>query len=364
MNKGFFNIVTVVLAGVALIVASGFFVRSGIDRQWSDTVTTLLGTVSTTQLTDTINTFRTNVNGDLFNLNADLRYTTTTDPGHKHTTSTTTGVFSGTNGGIGTTTLPSDAQYFGANGTVPTWKAFIGTGAITITPTTTSTIINSTAFSTSTAYNWSSLQTFQGGVTSTAATTLSGNNTFSGTTTISAPLTISGNVTVGNGVTGLGTRLYSSSTNVVITDGTETNLFSFTLSSSTLSTENVIRGTCYSFPYNLATVGNDIRFRLKYGSVTVVTSTVSMQQTVGLPLKAQFILAGNGTVNSQLGEIESTKLNIPVGFLTTSTLMYATGTAAQASATDLTIVATAQIIVLSGTPDITWDRCYVEKIVQ
>jgi hypothetical protein len=60
--------------------------------------------VTSTQLSDTINTFRTNVNGSLDSLYHALSDTTSTDPGHKHSTSTITGTFGVAAGGTGTST--------------------------------------------------------------------------------------------------------------------------------------------------------------------------------------------------------------------------------------------------------------------
>src|SRR3990167_1479199 len=92
-NRGFLEIIvlgvvaTAILSGLALFTA---YKAEQIVRQTNEQI--FGATVTSPQLTDTIGTFRINVNGSLNALNAALSDTTSTDPGHKHTSSTITGV--------------------------------------------------------------------------------------------------------------------------------------------------------------------------------------------------------------------------------------------------------------------------------
>ncbi|MAH46242.1 hypothetical protein CMI37_10455 [Candidatus Pacearchaeota archaeon] len=64
--------------------------------------------VSSTELSDTINTFRTNVNGSLTRINDDVVNATSVDPGHLHTTAGVSGTIAIADGGTGTSTPPSE----------------------------------------------------------------------------------------------------------------------------------------------------------------------------------------------------------------------------------------------------------------
>jgi len=73
--------------------------------------------VTSTELSDTINTFRTNTNDNLTRINQALSSSTSTDPGHKHSTSTITGTFGIAAGGTATTTYTYGVAI--ASGTQP-----------------------------------------------------------------------------------------------------------------------------------------------------------------------------------------------------------------------------------------------------
>ena len=62
-------------------------------------------TITQTELSNTINTFRTNTNTNLNNLNAQLTDSTSSDPGHTHTASAVSGTISIAKGGTATTTF-------------------------------------------------------------------------------------------------------------------------------------------------------------------------------------------------------------------------------------------------------------------
>jgi len=92
-NKGFTNILAIIAIGVATILSSAFYVSYKTNQVLEQTKTDVLGaTILQTEITDTIGTFRTNVNTSITNLNNALSNTTSTNPGHLHTTSTITGI--------------------------------------------------------------------------------------------------------------------------------------------------------------------------------------------------------------------------------------------------------------------------------
>jgi len=92
MNKGFTNILLLVIIGT-ISLFSGIFLTYKTNQSIERVNENYLGvSVSSTLISDTIGTFRTNVNGSLERINASLSDSTSTDPGHKHTTSTITGI--------------------------------------------------------------------------------------------------------------------------------------------------------------------------------------------------------------------------------------------------------------------------------
>lgn len=105
MRKGFAEVFGVLLIGAVLVLSTFLYAEYGARKEIN------LGMV--TELTDTINTFRTNVNAT----DQALRSTTSTDPGHLHTTSSISGVFKMTNGGLGTSTVPAASDMLIGDGT-------------------------------------------------------------------------------------------------------------------------------------------------------------------------------------------------------------------------------------------------------
>lgn len=76
-----------------------------------DSVSVQLG--ATTAITDTIGTFRTNVNAT----DEALRSTTSSDPGHVHTTAGVSGTIAIAKGGLNTSTVPADDRILVGDGT-------------------------------------------------------------------------------------------------------------------------------------------------------------------------------------------------------------------------------------------------------
>ena len=165
-----------------------------------------LGTITLTELSNTIGTFRTNVNTELLELDQDLRFTTTTDPGHKHSTSTLTGVFGASQGGIATTTAPSNGQFLGASSSVPTWKTLTASGTLDISHTATSVIIGASSFSEASSYTLTGSNTYSGTSTFTGNVNIANTSTSISSTNlnISSTSTFNGTSTFTGGVSGTG----------------------------------------------------------------------------------------------------------------------------------------------------------------
>lgn len=87
MKKGFIDLITIIIAAAVAIASAGFYTYK-IKQAINQANQVKLGaTILETQLADTIGTFRTNVNDSLTNINSALSDSTSTDPGHKHSSS-------------------------------------------------------------------------------------------------------------------------------------------------------------------------------------------------------------------------------------------------------------------------------------
>lgn len=140
-------------------------------------------TVYTTQLSDTINTFRQEVNSATANLNAQLVSVSTTVSG----LGTLSAVNSPTpvaNGGTGMSTAPTNAQFLAASGTTPTWKTLVASSGITLVNTPTSTIISTPGFD-----NTANIA-FTGNNTHAGTETFNSSTVFNATTTLPATTTL------------------------------------------------------------------------------------------------------------------------------------------------------------------------------
>ena len=134
--------------------------------------------------------------------------------------------------------------------------------------------ISPTYIATSTPYNWSSQHTFSGGVTTTAPFTASSTVALNGTTTLGA--------NVINSFTYIGGSqlVNSTTTNVAVSNasGTVQTLYSFTLPTSTLVSNNVlnIRVFINALQENSGSgASQNNRWALRIGSTDVATTTVS-----------------------------------------------------------------------------------------
>lgn len=174
-------------------------------------------TIATTSLTDTLGTFRTNVNTSLENLNTQLNTVSSTVSGFGSIVAYNSPL-PVANGGTSLSTGPSDStQFLGANGTTPAWKSLVGVG-ITVSTTTTSTILTSQNIDTSQNFTWTGGHTFSAGVTSTGVLVQSGTSTFSGNTSFSQiPTAPTSTPTLGQQLI---TKAYHDTTGLVFASGT------------------------------------------------------------------------------------------------------------------------------------------------
>lgn len=157
-------------------------------------------TIATTSQSDTIGTFRTNVNTSLQNLNTQLNTVSSTVSGFGNITSENVPL-AVNKGGTGTSTTPSEGKFFVSNGTIPTWKTATFGGGLTYTTTTTGFTLNTTGIDVTVPYAWtgghthSASSTFNGGLYSTATTSITG------VTTLGTASVTTGNISTLNATT-------------------------------------------------------------------------------------------------------------------------------------------------------------------
>jgi hypothetical protein len=186
-RKGFISLIGVIIIGLA--IGSGVFfgsthqknkvmnMRIEIQQAEIEVLQQQLGaSVSSTELSDTINTFRTNVNGSLIRINDELVNSTSVDPGHLHTTGGVSGTIAVANGGTGTSTGPTiNGQLFISSTTDWTVGALTAGDGISITSSSGSiTITNAasvTADTTMTLFGSSTLAQAEGIVSTTVSGT-------------------------------------------------------------------------------------------------------------------------------------------------------------------------------------------------
>ncbi len=171
MKKGFVSLLLVGIVAIAALGLAGY--------EWYQGQSPKLGSSIQTQLTDTLGTFRTNVNTNFSNIDSEIASITSTQAGYGNIISQNTplGV---TVGGTGTTTVPSDKQFFSVNGTTPTWKTFTFGSGLNSTTTATSVIISTQAIDTSANFTWTGSQTFSSTTALNGATTLGGSTIITG----------------------------------------------------------------------------------------------------------------------------------------------------------------------------------------
>mgnify|MGYP001600951047 CR=1 FL=1 len=291
------------IAMIATMVVSiaGFSLALWTKNKVENSISNKLGAV--TALSDTINTFRTNVNST----DETLRSTTSTDPGHLHTTSSITGIdyiHPVAQGGIGTSTNPSDGQFLSASDTIPTWKTFVGSG-VTIAHSPTSTSFTTVGLDTSLNYSWTGTHTFSATTTQASSTFIGGVLNVSSTATFQATTTFNGR-TVGL----LANNLIAATTTAVSNPNTTatTTLLTVAIPANTIGkNNNSIQAEIWLD--TLKITGSDTKFNASYGGVEFakVTWPASGISCTNASPCAAFItldVQARNSTSSQLGSME------------------------------------------------------------
>lgn len=162
-------IVPIVIATIALIGVA--YLGYQYQRQ-SETG----GTSIQTQLTDTIGTFRTNSNTNFSTIDSEIAAITSTQASYGNL-ATLNSPLPTANGGTGTTTIPSDTQFFSAAGTTPTWKSVIFGSGLLSTTTATSVTIGSAGFNNTANISFTGNDSFTAPLALTTATSTGSSTT-------------------------------------------------------------------------------------------------------------------------------------------------------------------------------------------
>lgn len=302
MNRGFINLLALLVLGVLTVVASGVYAKHQADQA-------KLGGVILTQLTDTIGTFRTNVNTSLTNLTSDIASVTSTIATYG-TIVTVNSPVPVANGGTGTTTVPTNGQFFGVSGTTPTWKTFVGSG-ITITQSPTSTIFTTPGFDSSVSITFTGADIFASSTTFTATSTFSSSTIFNGQVAHNASTTFSANTTTtfAGSVVGLGGRIIAKSNTSIDTTNTATpqTLASFAVPSSVFGTNGGVEIWIPLYDVSIPATNQNIKFNVKLGGSSIMTSTIEGGAGFGANNHGQLHITvfANNSTNAQFGFIYS-----------------------------------------------------------
>lgn len=214
MNKGFANILLII--GVAVVTLAGSIFYTNHEKDNINSSLNKLGaTIATTSLSDTIGTFRTNVNTSLENINTQVGSISSTISAFGNIVSQNTPLAVSV-GGTGTTTVPSGYQFLSSSGTFPTWKTLASSTGITITHTATSTIIGTAGFDSGANIAFTGNNTFAG------SSTFNGRVNLASSTFITATTTLSANLVGAAYIPKLASAVVTSTTSFSTTSGTFT----------------------------------------------------------------------------------------------------------------------------------------------
>lgn len=218
--KGFVGIF--VLAGAAIIslLVSAAFVRYETNKTAEEQK--LGATVYTTQLTDTINTFRQQVNSSTANLNTELSAVSSTILSYGTIVSQNSPLPTAA-GGTATTTAPSNAQFLSANGTSPAWKTLIVGAGLNSTTTATTTQIGTTGFDNTADISFTGNNSFSNTSTFNGVVIFNATTTFNTTTTFSKSLITTASTSLATARVG---GAASPNAQTLLSVGTSTNVFS------------------------------------------------------------------------------------------------------------------------------------------
>lgn len=183
-TRGFAEIVVLIAFGV-IAVASLLYAAH--ESQMSKQAT-FGATVYTTQLSDTIGTFRTQVNSSTANLNTELVAVSTTI--HAYGTIVSQNTPLGVSvGGTGTTTVPAANQYLESDGTRFQLKTIVASSGIAVTRTATATLISTLGFDATLNIGFTGNNTFAGSSTFNGITIIAATTTINGITTVNQLMT-------------------------------------------------------------------------------------------------------------------------------------------------------------------------------
>lgn len=215
MKKGFASLELVVGLGILLTLVFLF-----IGYKFRNTGPSLGAVVYTTQLSDTLGTFRNQVNSSTANLNTQLVAVSSS----VSTLNTLTNLLPIANGGTNTTTIPANNVFMMGNGTGYAFRTLSSSTGITLTYTATTTIIGTAGFD------------------STANIAFTGNNTFANSSTFNGLVNLNATTTV----TGATTFKNAPTINTWGTSPSSTATFGqlglYYVATSTINTINTISG--------------------------------------------------------------------------------------------------------------------------
>jgi hypothetical protein len=242
MRKGFIEIA----AMLALAAVSIGFMVYALHLVQDSTDQKLAANIIDTQISDSIGTFRTNVNTSLDNLNTQLNSVSSSVSG-LGTMSAVNSPCAVANGCLGTSTAPTANQIPIASGTTPTWKTLTASSGISITFDSTHIFVSSQGIDTTQAFTWTGAHTFSATTTFASTTKFTGVASFgvllgggsATTTSVAANATnttlyYNGSSWVAGGTVPI--KTYVAGGNVGVSANTTTTIASATLPQATTTT--------------------------------------------------------------------------------------------------------------------------------
>jgi hypothetical protein len=251
-----------------------------------------------TQLTDTIGTFRTNVNTSLTTLDAAVAAVTSTIATYGNIVTQNTPLGTAV-GGTGTTTLPSANQIMSANGSNPAWKTFSVGAGLNVTNTASGIQVGTVGFDNTANISFTGNNTFSGTSGFTGTSTFSGQDVHSVTSTFNGPAVFNG------GTQGIETILSASGAVVSTYSSTATTtLVSVTVNSSTIQNPVTTRAQGievkeYFVNFNSAANADKIKFNVNLNGNAGANSFITGANASG-------IVSDGGTVDLQLWNTSTT----------------------------------------------------------
>lgn len=155
-KKGFFTVEALVLG--TILLAGLVYIHQKTTNEVK-----LGATVYTTQLSDTMNTFRLQVNSSTANLNTELSTVSST----VINLSSTLNLVPIANGGTGTSTTPLPERFLVGNGSRYELRQFVASSGLTLTTSSNSWTLSTQAIDTSQNFTWTGTHTFTNALNAT-----------------------------------------------------------------------------------------------------------------------------------------------------------------------------------------------------